>query len=228
MYVNLLKHIIVELSPLLDEVDLHIAQWTLVILKSIAEYHPAALKDMNVLILPQILVLVKSPLLQGSALNALLNFFKAVVKCNLPKLTYSHLLQIFLQLINSIGTGQCTIHKQVFYSLAKCVAAIDIRKAAFDCMYTILDFCLDRIDIFDFIAHVEGGLKDHYDIKMLTYLMVARLSQICPGAVLQRLDRLVEPLRATCTMKVKANSVKQEYEKQDELSGLPFEQFTRC
>jgi len=28
---------------------------------------------------------------------------------------------------------------------------------------------------------------------------------------------LVEPLRATCTMKVKANSVKQEYEKQDEL-----------
>lgn len=31
------------------------------------------------------------------------------------------------------------------------------------------------------------------------------------------LDRLVEPLRNTCTMKVKANSVKQEYEKQDEL-----------
>ncbi|KAL3278590.1 hypothetical protein HHI36_016135 [Cryptolaemus montrouzieri] len=494
MYVDLLQHIIVELPPLLDEADLHIAQWTLVILKSIAEYHPAALKDMNVLILPQILVLVKSPLLQGSALNALLNFFKAVVKCNLPKLTYSHLLQIFLQLINSIGTGQCTIHKQAFYSLAKCVAAItvtcqahalsilpqfineiqnaesdtqhifallvvgeigreidltsiynlkhvilqsfravseevksaasyalgsiaignleqylpfilnesqeqpkrqylllhslkevitclsqtstgvqqllpfvpaiwmqlylhcecteegtrnvvaeclgkltlinpadllpqlkeslksssplmrttvvtavkftisdqpsqidpllrqciaeflntledpdlnvrrvalvafnsaahnkpslirdlldqilpqlysetkikkelirevemgpfkhtvddglDIRKAAFECMYTILDSCLDRIDIFDFIAHVEGGLKDHYDIKMLTYLMVARLSQICPGAVLQRLDRLVEPLRATCTMKVKANSVKQEYEKQDEL-----------
>lgn len=27
----------------------------------------------------------------------------------------------------------------------------------------------------------------------------------------------MEPLRDTCTMKVKANSVKQEYEKQDEL-----------
>lgn len=35
---------------------------------------------------------------------------------------------------------------------------------------------------------------------------------ICAG-----LESLVEPLRATCTMKVKANSVKQEYEKQDEL-----------
>ena len=31
------------------------------------------------------------------------------------------------------------------------------------------------------------------------------------------LSRLVEPLKLTCTTKVKANSVKQEYEKQDEL-----------
>ena len=37
---------------------------------------------------------------------------------------------------------------------------------------------------------------------------------MCPGAVLQKLDRLVEPLKLTCTTKVKANSVKQEYEKQ--------------
>lgn len=42
-----------------------------------------------------------------------------------------------------------------------------------------------------------------YCIKFIIYL---------PG-----LDRLVEPLRATCTTKVKANSVKQEFEKQDEL-----------
>ena len=60
-------------------------------------------------------------------------------------------------------------------------------------------------------------MQDHYDIKMLTYLMVARVAQLCPGAVLTRLDRLVEPLRATVTTKVKANAVKQEYEKQEEL-----------
>ncbi|XP_071441523.1 cullin-associated NEDD8-dissociated protein 1 [Hetaerina americana] len=94
---------------------------------------------------------------------------------------------------------------------------LDVRKAAFECMYTLLDSCMDRLDIFEFLNHVEGGLRDHYDIKMLTYLMVARLAQLCPSAVLQRLERLVEPLRSTCTMKVKANSVKQEYEKQDEL-----------
>lgn len=62
---------------------------------------------------------------------------------------------------------------------------LDIRKAAYECMYTLLDSCLEKVDIFEFIHHVETGLKDHYDIKMLTYLMVARLSQICPGAVFQ-------------------------------------------
>jgi len=94
---------------------------------------------------------------------------------------------------------------------------LDIRKAAFECMYTLLDSCLDRIDIFEFLKHVEDGLNDHYDIKMLTYLMLVRLAHLCPSAVLQHLDQIVEPLKATCTTKVKANSVKQEFEKQDEL-----------
>lgn len=94
---------------------------------------------------------------------------------------------------------------------------LDLRKAAFECMYTLLGTCLDCLDVFEFLRHVEDGLRDHYDIKMLTYLMCARLAQLCPAVVLQRLESLVEPLRATCTMKVKANSVKQEYEKQDEL-----------
>ena len=33
-------------------------------------------------------------------------------------------------------------------------------------MYTLLDACLDRLDIFEFLNHVENGLKDHYDIKV--------------------------------------------------------------
>ncbi|XP_072401896.1 cullin-associated NEDD8-dissociated protein 1 [Diabrotica undecimpunctata] len=492
---NLLKHIVVEIPPLLDESDLHIAQWTLIILKAIAVYHPKALLNINDTIMPQILVLVKSPLLQGTALQSMLDFFKSLVVCNIPDLSYDHLLRLLLMPISNLSVNpSATLHKQAFYSLAKCVAVItvtchsqahpivpqfineiqtaatdsqqifallvvgeigrkidltsisnlkqvifqsfsaiseevksaasyalgsicignlpqylpfilkesqeqprrqylllhslkevitclsqtpdgiqqllpfvtpiwqqlyrhcecveegtrnvvaeclgkltlidptnvlpklkrslnspspltrttvvtavkftisdqpasidpllrqcigeflntlqdpdlnvrrvalvafntaahnkpslirdlldttlpqlygetiikrdlirevemgpfkhtvddglDIRKAAYECMYTLLDSCLDKVDIFEFINHVETGLKDHYDIKMLTYLMVARLSQICPGAVFQMLDKLVEPLRATLTMKVKANSVKQEYEKQDEL-----------
>ncbi|CAB4064779.1 CAND1 [Lepeophtheirus salmonis] len=54
---------------------------------------------------------------------------------------------------------------------------LDLRKAAFECMYTLLDNCVDRLDIFEFLSHVQDGLKDHYDIKMLTYLMVARVAE---------------------------------------------------
>ncbi|NXG47415.1 CAND1 protein, partial [Psilopogon haemacephalus] len=94
---------------------------------------------------------------------------------------------------------------------------LDVRKAAFECMYTLLESCLDRLDIYKYLDHVEDGLKDHYDIRMLTFIMLARLSALCPHAVLQRLEQLIEPLRATCSTKVKAGSVKQEFEKQDEL-----------
>ena len=114
---------------------------------------------------------------------------------------------------------------------------LDLRKAAFECMYTLLDTCVDRLDVFEFLSHVQDGLKDHYDIKvnfnmlscfqcghyirflmpyckktilndvfkqfqMLTYLMVARVAQLCPGAVLTKLDKLVEPLKLTVTTKV--------------------------
>lgn len=94
---------------------------------------------------------------------------------------------------------------------------LDVRKAAFECMYTLLDSCLEGLDVLQFLDHVEEGLKDHYDIRMLTFLMLTRLASLCPAAVFQRLDRLVEPLKATCSTKVKAGSVKQEFEKQEEL-----------
>lgn len=46
---------------------------------------------------------------------------------------------------------------------------LDVRKAAFECMYTLLDSCLDCLDIFEFLNHVEEGLKDHYDIKVSAF-----------------------------------------------------------
>lgn len=46
---------------------------------------------------------------------------------------------------------------------------LDVRKAAFECMYTLLDSCLECLDIFEFLNHVEEGLKDHYDIKVSAF-----------------------------------------------------------
>ncbi|XP_021104475.1 cullin-associated NEDD8-dissociated protein 2 isoform X2 [Heterocephalus glaber] len=79
---------------------------------------------------------------------------------------------------------------------------LDMRKAAFECMYSLLESCLGQLDVSQFLSHVEDGLKDHYDVRMLTFIMLARLATLCPAPVLQRVDRLIEPLRATCTAKV--------------------------
>lgn len=43
---------------------------------------------------------------------------------------------------------------------------LDVRKAAFECMYTLLDSCLEGLDVLHFLDHVEEGLKDHYDIRV--------------------------------------------------------------
>jgi len=58
-----------ELPALLNESDLHIAQLTLNLLTTIAKLHPTALTRVSEHILPEILILVKSPLLQGISFN---------------------------------------------------------------------------------------------------------------------------------------------------------------
>lgn len=47
--------------------------------------------------------------------------------------------------------------------------------------------------------------------------MCSYCTKVSVDLIFSDLDHIVEPLRATCTTKVKANSVKQEFEKQDEL-----------
>lgn len=43
---------------------------------------------------------------------------------------------------------------------------LDVRKAAFECMYSLLESCLGQLDICEFLNRVEDGLKDHYDIRV--------------------------------------------------------------
>ncbi|RUS33043.1 hypothetical protein BC938DRAFT_473352 [Jimgerdemannia flammicorona] len=94
---------------------------------------------------------------------------------------------------------------------------LEIRKSAFECMYTLLDSCLDKIEIFGFMDRVFAGLSDQHDIKVLAHLMMMRLANVAPTAVTQKLDDAVEPLKATLNYKVKQTAVKQEVEKNQEL-----------
>jgi len=94
---------------------------------------------------------------------------------------------------------------------------LEVRKAAYECMYTLIDSCLDRVNISAFIANLVDGLKDHYDIRTLSHLMLIRLAVLAGTALLEGLDQLVEPLRGTIATKAKEGAVQQDVERNDEL-----------
>eukprot|EP01113_Clastostelium_recurvatum_P046299 TRINITY_DN809_c0_g1_i2.p1 TRINITY_DN809_c0_g1~~TRINITY_DN809_c0_g1_i2.p1 ORF type:complete len:1240 (+),score=410.29 TRINITY_DN809_c0_g1_i2:61-3780(+) len=94
---------------------------------------------------------------------------------------------------------------------------LELRKAAFECMYTLLETTFDRLDLSQFVHHLADGLKDHYDIKMMCHLMLIRLTHYAPAALLEGLGGLVEPLRATVTTKVQDTAVKQQVERNQEM-----------
>ncbi|OQV25143.1 Cullin-associated NEDD8-dissociated protein 1 [Hypsibius exemplaris] len=94
---------------------------------------------------------------------------------------------------------------------------LDCRKAAYECLYTLLDSCLDQLNIFEFMDYVSRGLTDHYDIKTLCFLFIRRLVQSAPLSVTQRVDQFVVEIVKLLQSKAKPNAVKQEHEKNDEL-----------
>ncbi|ESO90912.1 hypothetical protein LOTGIDRAFT_176795, partial [Lottia gigantea] len=67
---------------------------------------------------------------KGGALNALLEFFQAVVQLGLPKLGFKDILQMLILPIYNPASkpphagSSFTIHKQAFHSIAKSVAAL--------------------------------------------------------------------------------------------------------
>jgi len=94
---------------------------------------------------------------------------------------------------------------------------IELRQAAFEAMYTLLDTCLSRLVLPEYIEQLASGLGDVYDIQMLNHLILARLAKKAPAALIAGLENLVEPLRAAVTSKPKEAAVKQQVERNEEL-----------
>ncbi|CAI5988630.1 unnamed protein product [Closterium sp. NIES-64] len=95
---------------------------------------------------------------------------------------------------------------------------LELRKAAFDCMDTLLSTCLHRIQPAAFITpFLISGLSDKYDVKMPCHLVLAKLAEKCAPSVLAVVDALVEPLEKTVTTRVKADAVKQEVDRNEDM-----------
>ncbi|KAI9351335.1 armadillo-type protein [Obelidium mucronatum] len=100
---------------------------------------------------------------------------------------------------------------------------LDARKSAYDCMYTLLEKCLAKIEIFGFLDRVAAGLSDGaQEIKMLNHMILQRVVALSPVALVFRLDAMIPALKEAISSTPKANAVKQEIEKVNELvrSGI--------
>ena len=106
---------------------------------------------------------------------------------------------------------------------------LDARRAAFECVDTLLDGCLrpdapgnplERLDVAPgIVAALVGGVGDHYDVKMIAHSALAKLSKSRAGAaaVLDAVEALLAPMRKTLTAKLKSDAVKQEIDRNEDL-----------
>ena len=107
---------------------------------------------------------------------------------------------------------------------------LDARKAAFECLDTLVDKCGDYLDpaaIFECLlsgvrttltgralfgrqGFVSAGVKDEYDIKMLCHLILVKFARKQPFTVLGRMQIVTESLEKTLKTKDKSSATKNE------------------
>ncbi|ETO22841.1 hypothetical protein RFI_14352 [Reticulomyxa filosa] len=84
---------------------------------------------------------------------------------------------------------------------------LPLRKAAFQCMDTLLDNTASKIELGDFIAHLKNGATDEsFDIQMLTYQILYKLAHSHGPSIISSLDELPDTLMKG--IKAKLNEAK--------------------
>ncbi|KAH6680310.1 armadillo-type protein [Halenospora varia] len=95
---------------------------------------------------------------------------------------------------------------------------LEVRKSAYETLYSLMETAFSRINILDFYDRVIAGLQDEHDIRALCNLMLTKLVVLDPEETARRLDAISTCFRTILSTKLKDNAVKQEIEKQEEAS----------
>ena len=90
----LINAVLDELPGLINDSDLHISQLVLTLLCTMMDVRPEAIAGVRIHILPKVLDLVVSSLLQGSALTACLQFFSRLVKLELAGMDFGAIFEV--------------------------------------------------------------------------------------------------------------------------------------
>lgn len=83
-----LEPVLGELPALLDESDMHVSQVSVTLLTCVAAASPASLARISCSVLPRVIGLIQSPLLQGGVLATIQDFLQALVLSNSRDLGY--------------------------------------------------------------------------------------------------------------------------------------------
>ncbi|KAG5651284.1 hypothetical protein H0H81_009201 [Sphagnurus paluster] len=96
---------------------------------------------------------------------------------------------------------------------------LEARKTAYETMYTMLDTCLAKLDLHEFLSRVIPGLSDDSDeVKVISHMLLFRLASVAPAAVAPRLDEATPQLEKTMKgANVTKDTVKQDLERAAEL-----------
>ena len=62
---------------------------------------------------------------------------------------------------------------------------LDVRKAAYEAAYTLLDTCTSSVQMDDLLARVSAGIGDDGEIRAISNLMLMKLGQVAPTTVTQ-------------------------------------------
>mmetsp|Transcript_56920 Transcript_56920/g.180106 ORF Transcript_56920/g.180106 Transcript_56920/m.180106 type:complete len:694 (+) Transcript_56920:1730-3811(+) len=94
---------------------------------------------------------------------------------------------------------------------------LELRKAAYECVDSLLDRCLEGVDVPVLLKHLVSGLGDHYDVKVPCHLILGKMGGRSGAAVMAMLEEILEPVGKTLTAKVKPDAVKQEVDRNEDM-----------
>ncbi|KAL1621639.1 hypothetical protein SLS56_009109 [Neofusicoccum ribis] len=90
---------------------------------------------------------------------------------------------------------------------------LEVRKSAYETLYTLLETAMARLNLPDFYDRIIAGITDEHDVRTLCNLMLTKLVVLAPDETKLRLGTIAEHFKAIISTKAKENAVKQEIEK---------------
>jgi len=95
---------------------------------------------------------------------------------------------------------------------------LEQRKSAFDCLNILISKCWDGVpDHAAVVESIAAGVGDEYDVKLRCHDLLVILANKEPSLVLGILDKVTKPMTKTLSKRVKADGVKQEIDKNDDM-----------